>query len=151
MPDGSYETRALDTRGVAEPLAAAPDAACHTADWVNRGDRAVERRAGLESAGAAELRPGRGGAGRRADADAGQPRRRAVPGAIIHRSAPRRLAGVAGAGRSRSDRRPLVPASWHRVGYAAGRGFVRAGDWARRPAVVRHAARRNTGRAGDAT
>ena len=38
--------------GAAEPLAAASDAACDPADRIDLGDRAVERRAGAEPAGA---------------------------------------------------------------------------------------------------
>ena len=73
-----------------------------------------------------------------------------LPAGAVRRSAPRRLAGVAGARRPHPDRRTLVPAAGHRAGHAAGRGRQRAGDRQGRPAILRHAARRNAGGAGDA-
>ena len=42
------------------------------------------------------------------------------PQAALRRSAPRRLAGVAGARRPHPDRRTIVPAARHRAGHAAG-------------------------------
>ena len=54
------------------------------------------------------------------------PDARDLPAGAVRRAAPRRLAGVAGAGRSRADRRPLVPPARHRAGDAAGRSRQRA-------------------------
>ena len=53
-------------------------------------------------------------------ADAGRPRRRDLPATTVRRSAPRRLAGLAGARRPHPDRRALVPPARHRAGDAAG-------------------------------
>ena len=83
-----------------------------------------------------QLRPRRGDVRRRANGDAGRPRRRDFPATTVCRSAPRRLAGLAGARRPRPDRRTLVPAARHRADHAAGRGRQRAGDRKGRPAIV---------------
>ena len=87
------------------------------------------------------LRPRRRDLRRRAHADAGRPRRRDLPASAVRRSAPRRLAGLAGGRRPRPDRRALVPAARHRAGDAAGRSRQRAGNRPGRPANLRHAAR----------
>ena len=97
-----------------------------------------------------QLRPRRGGVRRRANADAGRPRRHDLPAATLCRTAPRRLAGIAGARRPPSDRRTVVPAVGHRTGHAAGRGRQRAGDRKGRSASLHHAAGRNAGGARNA-
>ena len=48
------------------------------------------------------------------------------------------------------DRRTIVPPARHRAGDAAAASRQRAGDRTRRSAILRHAARRNAGGAGDA-
>ncbi len=118
----------VDTRGAVEPLAAASDAACDPADRIDLRDRAVERRAGAEPAGALQLRPRGGDVRRRANGHAGRPQRRDLPAATLCRSAPRRLAGISRSRRPPSDRRTLVPAVGHRARHAAGGSRQCAGD-----------------------
>src|ERR1700759_5231109 len=107
MRDSSDETRDLDIGGSAEPLAAPSAATCHAADRADLGNRIVERRAGAEPAGARVLRSRSGDLRRRADRDAGR-QWRDLFARTVRKTAPRWLAGVAGAGRPRADRRPFL-------------------------------------------
>src|SRR5258708_29403286 len=97
MRGASHEPRHLDPRRAPEPLAAASDAARDTPDRADLGDRAVERRAGAEPAGARILRPRRRDLPRHAHADAGRPKRPAIPARAVPNTWSPRLAGPTGA------------------------------------------------------
>ena len=106
---------ALDACRAAQPLAAPSDAARDAADRPDLGDRAVERRAGAEPAGAHKLRPRGRYIRRLAHRHAGR-QCCDLSAKAVRRSAPRRLAGLAGAGGADPDRRTLAPPARHRAG-----------------------------------
>src|SRR5437764_439792 len=106
-------------------IAAASDAACDVADWAGLGDRAVERRAGVEPAGPHFLRSRGGDVRRHANRHAGRAQRRDASTTALCRFAPGRLAGLARAGGARPDRGTLVPPARDRAGDATRRGRQR--------------------------
>src|SRR5580698_386917 len=109
----------MDTRGAAESLATASDAVGDIADRADFRDRAVERRASAEPAGALELRPRRGDVRWRANGHAGCAKRYELPATTLCRSAPRRMAGISCRRRPGADRRAVLPAVGHRARHAA--------------------------------
>src|ERR1700756_4856389 len=103
-----HETRDLDARRAPEPLAAASPTARDAVDRTDLGDRAMERRAGAEPAGARVLRSRRRDLRRHAHRNAGR-QWPDILASAVRKTAPRRLAGVAGAGRPRANSGAFLP------------------------------------------
>src|SRR5579871_7034937 len=107
MRGSSHEARDLDSCRALESLAASSDAVGDAANRADFSDGAVERRAGAEPASPQLLRPRRGGVWRHKDPYTGRAQRDHSAIALRQIEAGG-LAGLAGAGGPRANRRALL-------------------------------------------